>query len=260
MQQQHERDFAEFEVSFDHYGSTHSRENREFCEEFWQAIRQAGLVKQNDVEQLYDAQAGTFLADRFVRGTCPNPKCRARNQPGDNCSVCGSTYTPAELLDPVSTLTGTTPGGPHGTHLFIELEQLHDFLERWTQSDDHLQPETANYLKGHFLGDPVDPKDASCCETGISLAPLPTSASKSPTARATTGTCGSMHRSATSRRPANGADDTRKTSTHWWRSPQTRNPPLHRQRHHLLPHAVLARHAPDRRLQLADAKCTSMAS
>ena len=79
MQQQHERDFAGFQISFDNYGSTHSPENREYCAQIWQAIRQAGLVKQKDVEQLYDAQAGTFLADRFVRGTCPNPKCRAES-------------------------------------------------------------------------------------------------------------------------------------------------------------------------------------
>ena len=153
MQREHERDFAQFGISFDNYGSTHSTENRAFCEEIWQAIRKAGLVKQMDVEQLYDVQAGTFLADRFVRGTCPNPKCQAVNQPGDNCSVCGLTYTPAELLDPVSTLSGSTPEVRTAPHLFIELEQLHGFLEEWTQNDDHLQPETANYLKGHFLGD-----------------------------------------------------------------------------------------------------------
>jgi methionyl-tRNA synthetase len=154
MQQQHERDFAAFDIEFDNYGSTNSVENRELCGRFWQAIRAAGLVKQQDVEQLYDTQTNTFLADRFVRGTCPNPKCHAANQPGDNCSVCGSTYTPVELIDPRSTLSGSTPEIRSAPHLFIELEQLHDFLETWTQSDDHLQPETANYLRGHFLGDP----------------------------------------------------------------------------------------------------------
>ncbi|MCA9082050.1 MAG: methionine--tRNA ligase, partial [Planctomycetaceae bacterium] len=154
MQAQHEQDFAAFGILFDNYGSTNSEENRQLCEEFWSAIRAAGLVKQQDVEQLYDVEAGTFLADRFVRGTCPNPACGAPNQPGDNCSVCGSTYTPAELRDPRSTLTGSTPEIRTAPHLFIELEQLHDFLETWTQTPGHLQPETANYLKGHFLGDP----------------------------------------------------------------------------------------------------------
>ncbi|MCA9180309.1 MAG: methionine--tRNA ligase, partial [Planctomycetales bacterium] len=138
----------------DNYGSTNSDENRELCGEFWRAIRAAGLVKERDVAQLYDVQAGTFLADRFVRGTCPNPRCGAVNQPGDNCSVCGVTYTPAELIDPRSTLSGSTPEVRSAPHLFIELEQLHDFLETWTQAGDHLQPETANYLRGHFLGDP----------------------------------------------------------------------------------------------------------
>ena len=158
MQREHERDFAGFEISFDHYGSTHADENRQLCHEFWGKIRDAGLVKQEDVEQLYDVQAGTFLADRFVRGTCPNPACRAVNQPGDNCSVCGMTYTPADLTDPRSTLTGSTPEVRSAPHLFIELEKLHDFLEQWTQEGDHLQSETANYLKGHFLGDASSPE------------------------------------------------------------------------------------------------------
>jgi methionyl-tRNA synthetase len=154
MQQHHERDFAGFDVQFDNYGSTHSDENRQLCAEFWSAIRAAGLVTEKDVEQLFDPAEGTFLADRFVRGTCPNPKCGAADQPGDNCSVCGCTYTPAELINPVSTLSGATPEVRTARHLFIELEQLHDFLEDWTQDSEHLQPEVANYLKGHFLGDP----------------------------------------------------------------------------------------------------------
>ena len=156
MQQQHERDFAGFGVSFDNYGSTHSPENRALCNQIWAAIRQAGLVKTKDVEQLYDVQAGTFLADRFVRGTCP--QCRAVNQPGDNCSSCGSTYSPSDLIDPVSSLSGTKPEVRSAPHLFIELEKLHDFLEQWTQSGEHLQREIANYLKGHFLGDQQSPE------------------------------------------------------------------------------------------------------
>ncbi len=156
MQQEHERDFAGFDIGFDNYGSTHSEENRQLCAEVWGAIRLAGLVKEKDVEQLFDPQEGLFLADRFVRGTCPI--CGAVDQPGDNCSVCGATYTPAELIDPVSTLSGARPEVRRAKHLFIELEKLHDFLEQWTQSGDHLQPETANYLKGHFLGDPQAPE------------------------------------------------------------------------------------------------------
>lgn len=151
MQREHEQDFAAFQIEFDNYGSTHSPENRVFCNRIWQAMRTAGLVKSKDVQQLYDSQEKTFLADRFVVGTCPN--CRAENQPGDNCSNCGNTYTPADLINPISVLSGTQPEIRSAPHLFIELEKLHDFLQTWTQEGDHLQPEIANYLKGHFLGD-----------------------------------------------------------------------------------------------------------
>jgi methionyl-tRNA synthetase len=150
---EHERDFAGFQIAYDNYGSTHSEENRQLCGEIWQAIRDKGLVKEKDVEQLYDTEQGTFLADRFVRGTCPN--CKSIDQPGDNCSKCNETYSPADLIDPVSTLSGTKPETRTAKHLFIELEQLHGFLDQWTQSGNHLQPEVANYLKGHFLGDPA---------------------------------------------------------------------------------------------------------
>lgn len=159
MRDAHIRDFAAFQVEFDNYGSTNSDENRELCAELWQSIRDAGLVKEKDVEQLFDSDAGTFLADRFVRGTCP--KCQAPDQPGDNCSKCGSTYTPAELVNPKSTLSGSTPEVRTAKHLFIELEQLHQFLNEWTQSGEHLQSEVANYLQGHFLGDELRDWDIS---------------------------------------------------------------------------------------------------
>ncbi|HMP80244.1 MAG TPA: methionine--tRNA ligase [Pirellulaceae bacterium] len=155
MQAEHERDFAGFDISFDHFGSTHSEANRELCHRVWQSIRAAGLVKSQDVQQLYDVEQGVFLADRFVRGTCP--VCRAPDQPGDNCT-CGATYSPVDLIDPISTLSGTRPELRAAPHLFIDLEQLHDFLEEWTQSGDHVSKEIANYLKGHFLGDPHSPE------------------------------------------------------------------------------------------------------
>ena len=154
MSEAHQRDFAAFGIEFDNYGSTNSPENRELCGEIWQSIRDAGLVKEKDIEQLFDPEAGLFLADRFVRGTCPNPECNAPNQPGDNCSRCGKTYSPAELIDPKSTLSGTTPEIRTARHLFIELSQLHSFLDEWSQSGKHLQPEVANNLRGQFLGDP----------------------------------------------------------------------------------------------------------
>lgn len=150
MQREHERDFADFQIEFDNYGSTNSSKNREQCAQIWASIREAGLVKEQDVEQLFDPEAGAFLADRFVRGTCP--KCHAEDQPGDNCSSCATTYTPADLIDPKSTLSGATPEKRTASHLFIELEQLHGFLDEWTQKSGALQPEVANYLKGHFLG------------------------------------------------------------------------------------------------------------
>jgi methionyl-tRNA synthetase len=116
-------------------------------------------VKERDVEQLYDPEAAMFLADRFVRGTCP--KCGAPDQPGDNCSHCGHHYSPTELINPRSTISGAAPEIRTSPHLFIELEQLHGFLEEWTQSGDHLQPEVANYVKGHFLGEPLRDWDIS---------------------------------------------------------------------------------------------------
>ena len=98
MQQAHLRDFTAFDIEFDNYGSTNSPENRQLCGEIWQALRQRGLIVERDVAQLYDPEAGTFLADRFVKGTCP--KCKAPDQYGDNCDKCGCTYRATDLIDP----------------------------------------------------------------------------------------------------------------------------------------------------------------
>ena len=159
MNLEHQRDFAGFQIEFDNYGSTHSEENRELCGQFWQALRRADLIVEKDVSQLYDPVAGTFLADRFVKGTCP--VCKTPNQYGDNCEKCSATYSPAELIDPVSTLSGTKPELRDAKHLFVQLEKLHGFLEEWTQSGKHLQPEVANYLKGQFLNEPLRDWDIS---------------------------------------------------------------------------------------------------
>ncbi len=158
MQQAHVEDFARFDIEFDNYGSTHSPENRELCAEIWADIRRARLVFERDVEQLYDTQAGTFLADRFVKGTCPF--CRLPNQYGDSCDN-GHHYNPTDLVDPVSTLSDTRPEVRQARHLFISIEKLHGFLQEWTQTGDHLQPEVANYLKGHFLAEPLRDWDVS---------------------------------------------------------------------------------------------------
>ncbi len=161
MREAHVRDFAGFDIEFDNYGSTNSEANRELCHTLWAELRQGGYVNEQPVTQLFDPVAGTFLADRFVRGTCPNPECQAPDQYGDSCDKCGHTHSPADLVNPVSTLSGATPELRSANHLFINIEKLHGFLEEWTQSGEHLQSEVANYLKGHFLGEPLRDWDVS---------------------------------------------------------------------------------------------------
>lgn len=159
MSRAHQRDFAAFQIRFDHYGSTNSESNRTQCAKIWSSLRAAGLVAEREVTQLFDPKAGVFLADRFVKGTCPN--CGAENQYGDSCDRCGATYSPADLKNPVSTLSGATPEVRSAPHLFVTIEALHPFLESWTQTGDHLQPGVANYLKGHFLAEPLRDWDVS---------------------------------------------------------------------------------------------------
>ena len=159
MREAHLADFAGFQVDFDHYGSTDSPANRRLCGEVWGALRQRGLVVSRDVQQLYDATAGTFLADRFVKGTCP--RCRTADQYGDTCEQCGATYAPADLIDPVSTLSGARPEMRSAEHLFVTIEQLHGFLADWTRSSGALDPPITNYLSGHFLGEPLRDWDVS---------------------------------------------------------------------------------------------------
>lgn len=161
MREAHLRDFTGFDIQFDNYGSTHSEHNRKICHEVWGALRAAGLVVEKEITQLFDPKANTFLADRFVKGTCPNPECHAPNQYGDSCDKCGHTHSPAELIDPVSTLSGATPELRSAKHLFVQIEKLHDWLTEWTQTGGHLQEEIANYLKGHFLGEPLRDWDVS---------------------------------------------------------------------------------------------------
>lgn len=158
MHAAHLNDFTGFGIEFDHYGSTHSTENRKLCNEIWAAIRKAGIVEEKEIEQLYDVEAKTFLADRFVKGTCP--KCGKPDQYGDNCESCGAHYEPTELANPISTITGTKPEIRKSKHLFVDIEAQHEFLARWTNSGA-LQPEIANYLNGQFLKDPLHPWDIS---------------------------------------------------------------------------------------------------
>ena len=108
---------------------------------------------------MFDPVEETFLADRFVRGGCP--KCEAPDQYGDSCDKCLATFSPTDLVNPRSTLSGATPETRSADHLFVQIEELHDFLEEWTQGGEHLQTEVANYLKGHFLGEPLRDWDVS---------------------------------------------------------------------------------------------------
>lgn len=158
MSEAHQRDFAGFGIEFDNYGSTHSDETREVCHEIWAALRNADMIIEEEIDQLFDTQKGVFLADRFVRGTCP--KCGSRDQPGDNCGRCGETYSPTDLVDPVSAISGSKPVVRAATHLFVQIEKLHDFLSEWTQSGT-LPSESANYLRNFFLNEPLRNWDIS---------------------------------------------------------------------------------------------------
>ncbi|MBM3997928.1 MAG: methionine--tRNA ligase [Planctomycetes bacterium] len=159
MHARHAQDFADFQIEFDHYGSTNSPENRVVCSEIWRALRLAHLVVEADIQQLFDPEAGVFLADRFVKGTCP--RCGAPDQYGDNCEKCGHTYRPTDLIEPRSTISGAVPEIRRSRQLFIRLEKLRPFLTEWTQSGEHLQREVANYLLGNFLQDELRDWDVS---------------------------------------------------------------------------------------------------
>jgi len=159
MQRDHTADFAGFGIAFDNYGSTNSPANRELCHSVWSSLRSAGLVAERDVTQLFDPEAGVFLADRFVKGSCPH--CKSEDQYGDACEKCGTVYAATDLLNPKSTLSGATPELRSALHLFVEIEKLHGFLAEWTAAPGNLQPEIANYLKGHFLADALRAWDVS---------------------------------------------------------------------------------------------------
>jgi methionyl-tRNA synthetase len=158
-QAEHEADFRAFGISVDHYGSTHSPENHARCAEIWTALQKAGMVVRRDVTQLFDPQLGVFLADRFVKGTCP--RCGAADQYGDSCDKCGSTYAASDVKNPVSTLSGATPEIRSAPHLFVEIERLRPFLAAWSREPGRLQPEIANFLAQNFLSEPLRDWDVS---------------------------------------------------------------------------------------------------
>ena len=143
----HQEDFARFNVDFDNYHSTHSEENRHLSEVIYKRLRDKGHIATRDIEQMYDPQKGLFLADRFIKGTCP--KCGTDDQYGDNCEKCGATYTPADLINPVSAISGAIPEVRSSTHYFFKLPDFAEFLQRWI-NDGHVQPQIRNKLMEWF--------------------------------------------------------------------------------------------------------------
>ncbi|MFT4841156.1 MAG: methionyl-tRNA synthetase [Planctomycetota bacterium] len=159
MSESHQRDFAAFGISFDHYGSTNSDANRAVGEDIWQKLLDQDLVVEKAVPRLFDNQKQMFLADRFVKGTCP--KCQTPDQYGDACEKCGTAYSATELIDPKSVFTDTTPELKESQQFFVKLEPMQEMLTEWTQHSGALQSEVANYLLGYFLGKPLQDWDVS---------------------------------------------------------------------------------------------------
>ena len=145
--QEHQADFADFHIAFDNYHSTHSDENRMFSELIFERNQASGHIASRTIRQAYDAQENMFLPDRFIKGECP--KCGAADQYGDNCEVCGSTYSPTELKNSVSAISGTTPVEKETEHLFFKLTDFEDMLKQWIKAG-HLQPEVANKVEEWF--------------------------------------------------------------------------------------------------------------
>jgi methionyl-tRNA synthetase len=134
---EHQRDYADLAISFDHFHSTHSEENKRYSYELYEALKQRGVISRRTIRQAYDEEARMFLPDRFVRGTCP--KCGTADQYGDSCENCGATYSPADLKDAVSTVTGTKPVLRDSEHLFFRLGEFEQDLRTWLAGEG-LQP------------------------------------------------------------------------------------------------------------------------
>ncbi|TNH97946.1 methionine--tRNA ligase [Aeromonas sobria] len=147
VSKEHQTDFAGFNISFDNYHSTHSDENRELAELIYGRLKAGGFIKNRTITQLFDPEKSMFLPDRFVKGSCP--KCKSPEQYGDNCDSCGATYSPTELIDPKSAVSGATPVMKDSEHFFFDLPQFADMLKAWTNSGA-LQEEMANKLGEWF--------------------------------------------------------------------------------------------------------------
>ncbi len=145
--EEHHQDLIDFGISYDNYYVTHSPENRELSELIYNRLNSAGYISKRTINQLYDPEKGMFLPDRFVKGTCP--KCGAEDQYGDSCDVCSATYSPAEMINPRSAVSGATPILKDSEHFFFDLPQFESMLQNWLQSGA-IQQEMANKLQEWF--------------------------------------------------------------------------------------------------------------
>jgi len=144
---EHQADFKDFLIGFDNYHSTHSEENRGFASEIYQKLDAGGYIKRRSISQLFDPEKQMFLPDRFVKGDCP--KCGALDQNGDSCDVCGATYSPTELKNPKSVVSGATPVLKDSEHYFFDLPAFEEMLQQWTRGGA-LQSEMSNKLQEWF--------------------------------------------------------------------------------------------------------------
>ncbi|OFN03354.1 methionine--tRNA ligase [Neisseria sp. HMSC055F11] len=156
VREEHLADFTGFHIGYDNYYSTHSPENKQFSQDIYRALKANGKIESRVIEQLFDPEKQMFLPDRFVKGECP--KCHAQDQYGDNCEVCGTTYSPTELINPYSAVSGAKPELRESEHFFFKLGECADFLKAWTSGNNphdgkpHLQPEALNKMK-EWLGE-----------------------------------------------------------------------------------------------------------
>ena len=157
MRSIHEADFRDFHISVDNYHSTHSDENKHYSELIYNRLVENDHIAKREITQAFDAEKKLFLADRYIKGTCP--KCKAEDQYGDNCEACGATYSPTDLINPVSVLSGTTPIEKQSTHYFFKLPEFTEFLKSWTRSGA-VQTEVANKL-GEWLDSGLQEWDIS---------------------------------------------------------------------------------------------------
>ncbi len=156
VREEHLADFTGFFIGYDNYYSTHSPENKQFSQDIYRALKAGGKIESRVIEQLFDPEKQMFLPDRFVKGECP--KCHAQDQYGDNCEVCGTTYSPTELINPYSAVSGAKPELRESEHFFFKLGECADFLKAWTSGNNphdgkpHLQAEALNKMK-EWLGE-----------------------------------------------------------------------------------------------------------